>query len=157
MPVGGKASRQVAETFERGLGDHSWPFPRGRLSEPRSLSSAPSSAAHQGRRSLGRKRSFGDLAVHLEDDFAGDRISDAKVTAEVFQHLAAAIEGLDHLRPGRDDRVHAVPLADEAEVALAGLDDGDRPHSSEGVAVDGAVRLEVVRVPPGFTRMRTTL
>ena len=118
----------------------------GRLSEPRSLSSAPSSAAHQGRRSLGGSVRLGDLAVHLEDDFAGDRISDAKVTAQVFQHLATVIEGFDHLRPGRDDRVHAVPLADEAEFVLAGLDDGNRAHSSEGVAVYGAVRLDIVRV-----------
>ena len=43
--------------------------------------------------------------------------------------LAAAVEGFDHLRPGCDDRVHAVPLADQAEVTFAGLDDGrnDRP------------------------------
>ena len=48
----------------------------------------------------------------------------------------------------RDDRVHAVPFADQAEVALAGLDDRDRRHAGEGIAVDGAVRLEVVLVPP---------
>ena len=40
------------------------------------------------------------------------------------------------------------PIANQAEVALAGLNDGDRSHARESIAVDGSVRLEVVIVPP---------
>ena len=97
------------------------------------------------------RRQFGD-------GLARDRIGDAEAAAEILEVAADLVEKADHLRPGRDDVVKALPLADEAVGPLAGLDQR-RVEGAGHVALRATPRWLAMNLSsmPGFTRKRTTL
>ena len=114
----------------------------------RGLTSAPASAAHHVRRHVRAPKLRSDhLAVHLKDDFAGNRVGDAKITAEsssisrlrsrvsiIFGRAATIASMLSHSPIRQKSRSPVWMMA--------------TPHAGEGVAVDGPMRLDIVLVPP---------
>lgn len=56
------------------------------------------------------------------DDTARQWISDAKPTAQIFQHAAGLVEHGDHFRPVGDNTVKTVPLGDKTILPVTGLD-----------------------------------
>src|SRR5262245_16962316 len=71
------------------------------------------------------------VSFSLDDGLARDRIGEAEAPAQVLEHAPHAVEIRDHRRPGIDDALHAIPLADDAVRALAGLHQGEAAHARE--------------------------
>src|SRR6185503_20290113 len=78
-----------------------------------------------------RSLTRGTLRVELHDDVARHGVGDSEPAAQVLEQIAHRIEHRDHLGPGRGNRVETSPLRDDAERAVAGLDEPAAEKSLE--------------------------
>src|SRR6478736_2543915 len=84
----------------------------------------------------------------FQDDRPRNRVRHPEI-ALLLEHVAERVERRDHVRAGRGEAVHVVPLGDDAVALIAGLDQIDAPQPGP-VAVDGPVRFDEFLVAAGL-------